>query len=311
VARESPAAWALRGRLIFVADRKGHVLVHGPSGAGKELVARAVHQCSPRTSKTYISRNAATLPVTLLDAELFGNARNYPNPGMPQRTGLVGEADGGTLFLDEFAELPIEAQAHMLRVLDQGEYTRLGEARPRVADIRLLAATNRPLEQFVAEGRFRADLYYRLKVLALEMPRLARRGDDVTLLANHFAAATARRFGLPEPTFTDAARAALRAYSWPGNVRELAHVVERALLLNSGAAIGADALLLSPAAAGGAANAGSLQELEGMSLQDVEILLIRRALQRTGGNVSRAARELGITRMALRYRIKQHQIATP
>src|SRR5262249_51707936 len=141
---ESPVIWQLRERIAFVGPRSGHALIHGESGTGKELVARALHACSLRTGRPLVARNAATIPEGLVDAELFGNVRNYPNAGMPGRPGLIGEADGGTLFLDELAELPVSLHAHLLRVLDGGEYTRLGEARPRRSDFRLIGATNRP-----------------------------------------------------------------------------------------------------------------------------------------------------------------------
>lgn len=175
---ESLAAWHLRAQLRFVASRRAHVLIRGASGTGKELAARAIHALSTRANRPMVARNAATLPEGLIDAELFGNLRNYPNPGMPTRRGLVGEADGSTLFLDEFAELPESAQAHLLRVLDDGEYTPLGEARRRRADLRLLAATNRPL------NRIKHDLRARLKI-QIELPGLPVRREDVPLIAAH------------------------------------------------------------------------------------------------------------------------------
>ncbi|MEM9458244.1 MAG: sigma 54-interacting transcriptional regulator [Myxococcota bacterium] len=175
---ESPAVWHLRALLHFVALRRVHVLVHGPSGTGKELAAAAIHRLSARASRPLVSRNAATLPPGLIDAELFGNARNYPNPGMAARPGLIGEADGSTLFLDEVAELPEASQVHLLRVLDDGEYSRLGEAGSRRADLRLVAATNRPL------CRLKHDLRARF-VVTVEMPGLDQRREDIPLLAEH------------------------------------------------------------------------------------------------------------------------------
>jgi len=175
---ESPAAWALRERLAFVAGRQAHALVLGPSGAGKELLARALHGLSPRGGGAWVSRSAATFPETLIDAELFGNAKNFPNPGMPERPGLMGQASGGTLFLDEIGELPEALQARLLRVMDAGEYQRLGEARTRRADLRLVAATNRPPESL------KHDLLARLK-LRLTAPGLNERREDIPLLAAH------------------------------------------------------------------------------------------------------------------------------
>ncbi|MEO0606052.1 MAG: sigma 54-interacting transcriptional regulator [Myxococcota bacterium] len=175
---EGPGAFRLRARVEFVADRVPHVLVHGASGTGKELVARAVHAKSGRARGPLVSRNAATIPESLADAELFGNLKNYPNPGMAERPGLVGQAHRGVLFLDEFGELPIEVQAKLLRVLDSGEYTRLGEAEPRQSDLRLIAATNRPLESL------KHDLLARVP-LRIPTPRLGDRREDIGLLIRH------------------------------------------------------------------------------------------------------------------------------
>lgn len=171
VVGEGPASWALRAQIRFVAARDPHVLVHGPSGSGKELAARAVHRQSARSGGPWISRSASTIPASLADAELFGNLRDYPNQGMPSREGLIGAAHQGTLFLDEFGELPLELQARLLRVLDDGEYTRLGEARPRRSDLRLVAATNRPL------SHIKEDVLARLPLRIVTPPLDARRED--------------------------------------------------------------------------------------------------------------------------------------
>ena len=175
---ESPVAWELRVQLGFIGGRAAHVLIRGASGTGKELAAQAIHALSPRAARPLVARNAATFPETLLDAELFGNAKNFPNVGTPERPGLIGEADSGTLSLDEFGELPVAAQAHLLRVLDAGEYARLGEARPRRADLRLIAATNRP------DAALKEDVLARLP-LRLELPGIDRRREDIPQLAVH------------------------------------------------------------------------------------------------------------------------------
>ena len=182
---ESPAAWVLRRQLAFAALRDVHVLIQGPSGVGKELAARAIHELSTRGARAMVARNAATLPEALVDAELFGNRRDYPNPGMPERPGLIGAADGGSLLLDEIGELSHELQAHLLRVLDSGEYQRLGEASTRRADLRLIAATNRPLAEL------KHDFVARLR-LRVEVPALARRREDIGLLIPHLVANMAR-----------------------------------------------------------------------------------------------------------------------
>ena len=183
---ESPVAWALRDRLAFIGARREHALVLGPSGSGKELAARALHLGSARRDGPLVARNAATIPESLIDAELFGNSRDYPNPGMAARPGLVGEADGGTLFLDELGELPESHQAHLLRLLDSGgEYHRLGEARARRSDLRLVSATNRD------PGELKHDLLARL-TLRVSIPGLDRRPEDIPLLTRHLLAAAAR-----------------------------------------------------------------------------------------------------------------------
>ena len=183
---ESAAIWRLRGQIACVASRAGHVLVQGPSGSGKELVAQAIHALSPRRSRRLVARSAATMPETLIDAELFGNCKNYPNPGMPDRQGLVGEANESTLFLDEIAELPHASQAHLLRFLDRGEYHRLGESKSRQADLRLVAATNRD------PAALKHDLLGRL-TLRVAVPALDDRLEDVPLLVRHILTSAAAR----------------------------------------------------------------------------------------------------------------------
>jgi len=223
---ESPAAWALRERVGFVAGRQAHALVLGPSGAGKELLARALHALSPRGGGPWVSRSAATFPEGLIDAELFGNAKNFPNPGMAERPGLVGQASGGTLFLDELGELPEALQARLLRVMDAGEYQRLGESRTRRADLRLVAATNRSPESL------KHDLLARLK-LRITAPGLNERREDIPLLAAHLLrriasddAEVASRFfpgGDPTswPRLAPALVRALISHQYTAHVREL------------------------------------------------------------------------------------------
>ena len=231
---ESPLCWALREQVAFVAPRAAHVLIRGASGTGKELLAQALHALSPRSRGPMVSRNAATIPETLIDAELFGNARNYPNPGMAERAGLIGEADRGTLFLDEFAEIPPAMQAHLLRVLDHGEYTRLGEARTRKADFRLIAATNRPL------SALKEDVAARLRI-RVEIPDLNARREDIPLLAYHLLRRVARedqdlalRYfpdGNPKaaPRISAALMDALLRHRYTTHVRELDHLLWKAM----------------------------------------------------------------------------------
>lgn len=231
---ESAAAWELRERIFFVAPRTAHVMIRGASGTGKELVAQAIHHLSSRGRRPLISRNAATFPETLIDAELFGNAKNYPNPGMPERPGLVGDADGSSLFLDEFGELPAGMQAHLLRVLDSGEYQRLGESRPRRADFRLIAATNRP------DSYLKEDVLARLRI-RVELPDLNARREDIPLVARYVLrriartdAELARRYfpdgdATKEPRITPALLGALVQRRYTTHVRELEKVLWEAM----------------------------------------------------------------------------------
>jgi len=227
---ESEAAWRARVRARFVGRRNAHALILGESGTGKELTARAIHRHSKRSRAGLISRNAATLPEGLVDAELFGNIRNYPNPGTPERPGLIGQADGGTLFLDEIGEMPEALQAHLLRVLDSGEYQRLGDARPRRADMRLIAATNRSPESL------KHDLAARLR-LRIELPGLNERPEDIPMLARHLLLGLARDdreleslfFEGGEPRLSMALIRALVTHNYTTHVRELEGLLWRAI----------------------------------------------------------------------------------
>ncbi|MEL6342266.1 MAG: sigma 54-interacting transcriptional regulator [Myxococcota bacterium] len=237
---ESAVMWMLRRELYFLGPREAHVLIRGESGTGKELVAQGLHQLSARAARPMISRNAATLPEGIIDAELFGNLRNYPNPGTPERPGLIGAASGSTLFLDEFAEMPERLQSHLLRVLDAGEYQRLGESRVRTADLRLIAATNRPL------SRFKHDVLARL-TLRLEIPGLDRRRSDVPLLARFLMSNIAATDAAIRSQFCEggAARFSVRfieqlvTYPYKTHVRELTALLWRSLMASSGATLDA------------------------------------------------------------------------
>ncbi|MCB9685029.1 MAG: sigma-54-dependent Fis family transcriptional regulator [Alphaproteobacteria bacterium] len=293
---ESMAAWELRTRLRFLARRDDPVLVLGESGTGKELAARALHARSPRAGGPFVSRNAATLPEGLVDAELFGNVRNYPNPGMVERPGLVGAADGGTLFLDEIGEMGTAVQAHLLRVLDRGgEYQRLGEARTRRSDLRFVAATNRD------PAELKHDLAARL-TLRVEVPGLADRLEDVPLVAHHLLGKARADAELAE-RFFDGEHArispelvlALLGHRWTHHVRELDKLLWRALETSPGRA-----LVLSP----------ELRELlsprQGPAPVDPESLdadALRAALEAAGGNVTRAASDLGLSSRYAMYRL--------
>jgi len=288
------------------APTRATVLVTGESGTGKELVARALHAASPRARRAFVALNCAALPAELAEAELFGHVKGAFTGAVQDRAGLFEAADGGTLFLDEIGDMPLALQAKLLRVLETGEVTRVGATRAQTVDVRVVAATHRALDALVAEGRYRDDLRYRLAVLAVHLPPLRERREDVPALAAHFLAHFAERHGVPPKPLGDDARRALLAHDWPGNVRELRNALERALLLADSPAIAAADL--PPEVRGSAA---PLRPAEA-AVADLPFVEARRraidafdraflvaALERHGGNLSAAARALGVHRQSL------------
>jgi len=294
------------------AEYKTTVLLTGESGTGKEVLARAVHAQSPRRNEAFVAVNCAAIPENLLESELFGHAKGAFTGADRARRGLFVEADGGTLFLDEIGELPVPLQAKLLRVLQEEEVRPVGESKPRRVDVRVLAATARDLEREVAAGRFREDLFYRLNVLRILVPPLRERRADIPLLADHFLARFREALGKPVRTLTDEALEKLVAYRWPGNVRELENVIERAVILSAGPRLGPSDLPPN-VAAHGTEPAGDEDEGD-LSLRRarraVEIELIRRALEATGGNRTHAARRLGISHRALLYKLKEYGLGS-
>jgi transcriptional regulator with GAF, ATPase, and Fis domain len=210
------------------------VLILGETGTGKELVARGIHEASARRSKALIRLNCAAIPESLIESEFFGHEKGAFTGATARREGRFAQADGGTLFLDEIAELPLDLQAKLLRVLQEGEFEPLGATKTRKVDVRVIAATNRSLEEEISDGRFREDLYYRLNVFPIRLPALRERGDDIFLLAEAFGRRFAERMGRRFEQLTDEDKRLLKAYCWPGNVRELQNVIERALIQSSG-----------------------------------------------------------------------------
>ncbi|HHL40817.1 MAG TPA: sigma-54-dependent Fis family transcriptional regulator [Deltaproteobacteria bacterium] len=290
-----------------VADYDSTVLITGESGTGKELVARALHFSGARREGPFIAVNCGAIPQGLMESELFGHVKGAFTDAVRTRAGLFEEADGGTVFLDEVGELEPAMQVKLLRVLQEGEFRRVGETRVIRVDVRVVAATNRDPSELVAAGRLRRDLYYRLNVIPLRLPPLRERGDDITALAGHFLARFSARFSKRLEGFTAEAEAALRRYSWPGNVRELENVVERAVILADGDRITAALLPF-----GGEHSAGPAPEFSFPSLSikkahaAVERRLIEKALEETGGNKTRAAALLDISLRALIYKIKMY-----
>ncbi|UCC55164.1 MAG: sigma-54-dependent Fis family transcriptional regulator [Gammaproteobacteria bacterium] len=282
------------------------VLILGETGSGKDLTARIVHRSSARRDSPFVHVDCAALPKDLIEAELFGHEKGAFTTAYSSRTGLIEAAEDGTVFLDEVGEFPYSLQSKLLAVLERRTFRRVGSSRERPTAAWFIAGTNRPLEEMVEAQTFRADLYFRLKVLTIATPPLRTCGDDIILLAKHFAEVTARRYNLSVPEFSADAVNAMLNYPWPGNIRELKHLVERAVLLCVGEQLTASALMLDDYLE--ETRASTPDSLSGMTLDDAEAALIRQTLESTAGNVSEASRRLGITRMALRYRMQKHGI---
>ena len=280
------------------------VLITGETGTGKDVAARLLHQQCGRSARPFVHVDCAALPKDLIEAELFGHVKGAFTHAVAERTGLIEAAEDGVVFLDEIGELPLELQAKLLAVLERRTLRRIGSSQEHRTQAWFIAATNRPVNDMVTAGTLRADLYFRLKVLTLELPPLRARGADVLLLAEHFAADIGRRYGAGTPRLAKLAEHRLQAYGWPGNVRELSHVIERAVLLSNGATIDAAALALAEGQE--TASCAVPPALEEMTLEELEKYMLARALKSSGGNVSEAARRLGITRMAMRYRMEKY-----
>jgi two-component system response regulator HydG len=290
-----------------VAGLDATVLLFGETGTGKELFARAIHECSPRSSRPFVAINCGALPESLLESELFGHVKGAFTGATVNKKGLFEEADGGTFFLDEIASAPMSIQVKLLRVLEERESRRIGDTRSTRVDVRILAATNRDLRAEVAAGRFRDDLYYRLNVVSIRIPPLRERLDDVPLLAQHFVGKHAARFKRQARSVDPAALRVLVAHPWPGNVRELENVIERAVALGTGDRVRLEDLPPGFAAAPperiGAGEGGAAR-----SLDEAERDFILEAVRRCEGNLRRAARELGIGRTTLWRRLRRYGV---
>ena len=299
---ESEAIKPVLEMIERVGPSDANVLLTGENGSGKGTVAAALHAVSSRASKPLLTVNAGGLSEGVFESELFGHVKGAFTDAKADRVGRFEMADGGALFLDEIANVPINLQPKLLRVLETGEFERVGSSRSRRADVRILSATNADLRQEVANGRFRQDLLFRLNTIEINVPPLRQRREDIPLLAAHFLRLHAQRYRKPVARFHNDALGALTAHGWPGNVRELDHAVERAVLMARGDEIREADLGLKPA--GGDAP----RQLDDMSLEDVEAFLIKKALQRHGGSVSRAAEALGLSRSALYRRLQRYEL---
>jgi DNA-binding NtrC family response regulator len=319
---DSPAIRQLRQQIERIAGLESTggaaptVLVRGETGAGKEMVARALHYGSPRAKGPFVEINCAAIPSSLLEAELFGYEKGAYTDARTAKPGLFEAADGGTLFLDEIGHMELGLQVKLLKALEEKSVRRVGGLRPKSFNARIIAATNRDLEAAIAQGAFRPDLYYRIKALTLDIPPLRARGADILLLARHFLERFTRQYGLPPKRLAAAAEAALAAYPWPGNVRELAHLIERAVLLHEGVVITPEQLGLLVASSEApvhVAPGGVRVDFSsgGIQLELVERELLQEALRVAIWNRGRAAQLLGISKETLRYRMEKYQLHPP
>jgi len=300
----SPAMTSVMNLIARIGPADANVLITGENGTGKEVVARSLHSLSSRSSKPMVSVNAGALAEGVFESELFGHVRGAFTDAKTDRVGRFELADGGTLFLDEIANVPLNLQAKLLRVLETGEFERVGSSRTHKVDARVLSATNVDLHGEVAQGKFRQDLLFRLNTVEIHVPPLRDRREDIHPLAEHFLKKHCVRYRRAVEEFTPDALEALFQHSWPGNVRELDHVIERALLMSSGGLVTAFDLALQ-----------SNRErnvppgIDDMSLEEVERLLIQKALARFGGNANRAAEALGLSRSALYRRLQKYGLS--
>lgn len=285
-----------------VAATDASVLILGENGTGKELVARALHRNSTRKDEAFISVDLGAITETLFESELFGHVKGAFTDARIDRPGRFEIASGGTLFLDEIGNLTLPLQAKLLTVLERREVTRLGSNKPKSIDIRLICATNMPLRQMVAEDKFREDLLYRVNTVEIQIPPLRERGEDINLLTNHFIKIYSKKYKKGVRDINSATLKKLKQYNWPGNVRELQHAVERAIIMTDNKILQPDDFHLRPTTA---TKAEGL-ELESYNLEEVEQNIIKKVLKKHQGNISYAAKELGLTRTSLYRRMEKY-----
>ena len=300
----SPAMQDIFATILRVAPSRATVLLAGESGVGKDLIARAVHYHSPRKDRPFVKINCTAIPENLMESELFGYEKGAFTGAVGTKPGKFEQADTGTAFLDEIGDVPASIQVKLLRVLQEREFERLGSNKTRHIDVRIVAATNQDLRAALEQGTFREDLYYRLNVVPINIPPLQERREDIPFLAEHFVRKLAAQSGSRAESISEAAIQRLLSYHWPGNVRELENVIERSLVLCTGTRLDAPDIRLDTAPR---ARPQTVENFlpEGMSLDEFEQAIIREALRRAEGNKSQAARLLGLSRNALRYRLSQ------
>lgn len=309
VVGDSPQMRDVIEKLKRIAPTNASVLIQGETGTGKELVAQAIHQNSPRKSKPFVALNCAALSENILESELFGHVKGAFTDASSDRVGKFEYAHGGTLFLDEVGDMPLATQIKLLRVLENGEITRVGSNDPIKVNVRILSATNRNLEDGIEAGTFRNDLYHRLKVVTVRLPNLRERSQDVPILIDHFIRLFSRKHGKQIKGVSPVARRKLLAFDWPGNVRQLRNVVESMVVVDYDGLLDVDDLpeeLADPAEPVAAPASQSLTGLVGRSLEEVERMFITETLRVTGGNREEAARILGIGERTLYRKIKEY-----
>ena len=305
IVAESPTMKSVLRLVERIGPADANVLITGENGTGKEVITRVLHSISSRRSKPLISLNAGALAEGVFESELFGHVRGAFTDAKSDRVGRFELADGGTLFLDEIGNVPLNLQAKLLRVIETGEFERVGSSKTQKVNVRLLSATNVDLHAEVAQGRFRQDLLFRLNTVEIHLPPLRDRLEDIPVLAEHFLKQHRERYRRPILGFTPEAVDALRQHLWPGNVRELDHVIERAVLMSTGSVVTAFDLALEATP-----DARLSARLEEMSLEDAERLLIKKALARFEGNANRAAEALGLSRSALYRRLQKYGLGS-
>ena len=312
---QSPQMEQVRELLQRIADAHAAstVLLLGESGTGKDLAARAIHYASSRAQYPFMNITCTALPEGLLESELFGHEAGAFTGATGRKKGLFELAHRGTVFLDEIGDMPPLLQAKLLRVLEEKCFKRIGGSIDIHIDVRIIAATNQPLEQLVQEREFREDLYYRLNIVPIQLPPLRERTGDIALVAQHFLGVFAREFKKEMHGITDGALARLRAHHWPGNVRELRNVIERAVLLSERRDLNEDDLAIGPAPHSARARNGELVPMppEGCTLAEAELSLVRQALERCDNNLTQAGRILGISRDQVRYTMERHGLRPP
>lgn len=287
-----------------ISDSQAAVLIQGESGTGKELIARAIHQASPRHAKPFVAINCAAIPETLFESELFGHEKGAYTGAIERTRGRLEVAEGGTLFLDEVADIPLSFQVKLLRVLQEKEYQRLGAAQTLRTDVRIVSATNKNIQQLVDETKFRSDLFFRLNVIPIQIPPLRERREDIIPLVEHFIAKHARLNNRPIAGVSAEGMNLLMRYDYPGNVRELENIIERAVILARQTTLTMADLPLQPAPPATVSLSHSLND----QIENLERELLKKALIQTGNVQTRAAELLGISERVLRYKIEKYKI---